>query len=98
MRVTNERLIADSKCVNNANTKCSSCDMNKNCSFDGYLAPDYILDLLEARELIKEMREVITNIKKDFQPGYHDCTDDGLSQCSWCDGDDILEKTKDYAK
>jgi len=98
MRITNEQAKADAICE----LYCPDCELankmpeNWQCTHGDIPTCRYAKDLLEARKLIKDMRETIKHLKEDFQPAYHDCVDDGLDQCAWCDADDILEKTKDY--
>jgi hypothetical protein len=94
MRVTNEQIQAALAC--RLDDDCSRCpfvwantQIERSCNdlqctdFDAYK------DLLEARELIKEMREVLNATRKTYS--------NEILTLAKMRIDEVLEKTKDYA-
>lgn len=89
MRVTKEKLTADVACANMET--CDGCEYKRRNCVDDRERNDYAYDLLEARELIKEMRQMLV-IAKAYNC---DCS------CKSCKGtlsdiNTILERTKEY--
>jgi hypothetical protein len=42
-------------------------------------------------KLIEQMREALKRLKEEEKPnGYHDCIDDGLGECAWCEAEAAL--------
>ena len=48
----------------------------------------------ELVEMNKELLEALEFVIEDKAPGYHDCTDDGETECGWCVARKAIAKAK----
>jgi hypothetical protein len=89
MRVTNEQIRAEIICTQRE--ACDGCPFYGVDNCDNLRGNDFDMykDLLEARELIKEMREVLNATRNTYS--------NEILTLAKMRIDEVLEKTKDYA-
>lgn len=54
------------------------------------LSTDRFIEILALKEKLRVARDALLRVKTEEAPSYHDCLDDGLPQCAWCDVSEAL--------
>lgn len=58
------------------------------------ISTESLREIIRQLEQVTLMQESLARVLEEKAPAYHDCTDNGESECAWCQAENALNQAK----